>query len=63
MRVIALDFAVPSSHTGFGGSPVEFLNGELMPTLPRNPHRLLLESGLLIIVAIELYKFIRFIAQ
>ncbi len=34
-----------------------------MPTLPRNPHRLLLESGLLIIVAIELYKFIRFIAQ
>jgi hypothetical protein len=34
-----------------------------MPKLPRNPHLLLLEAGLLIVLAIELYKFIRFIAQ
>jgi hypothetical protein len=33
-----------------------------MPKLPRRPELLLLEAGLTIILAIELYKFIRFIA-
>jgi hypothetical protein len=31
--------------------------------LPRNPHLFLLEVGLIIILAIDLYKFIRFIAS
>jgi hypothetical protein len=33
-----------------------------MPKLPRRPDLLLLELGLLIVLAIELVKFIRFIA-
>jgi len=34
-----------------------------MPRLPRDPHLFLLKAGLTIILAIELYKFIRFIAN
>lgn len=34
-----------------------------MSKLPRDPHLLLLKVGLTIILAIELYKFIRFIAR
>lgn len=33
-----------------------------MPKLPRDPHLLLLKTGLTVILAIELYKFIRFIS-
>jgi len=32
-----------------------------MPKLPRDPHLLLLKAGLTVVLAIELYKFIRFI--
>jgi hypothetical protein len=31
--------------------------------LPHDPHRLLLSTGLSIVLAIELYKFIMFIAR
>jgi hypothetical protein len=31
--------------------------------LPKDPHKFLLSLGLTVILAIELYKFIRFIAQ
>ena len=31
--------------------------------LPRNPHRFLLEVGLAIVLVIELFKFIKFIAS
>ncbi len=31
--------------------------------LPRDPHRFLLSLGLTIILAVELYKFIKFIAN
>ena len=34
-----------------------------MLKLPRDPHLLLLRVGLTVIIAIELYKFIRFIAS
>jgi len=34
-----------------------------MPKLPYHPHRLLLEVGIVIVLAIELYKFIVFIAR
>ena len=34
-----------------------------MPKLPRDPHLLLLKAGLTIILGIELYKFISFIAM
>ena len=34
-----------------------------MLKLPRDPHLLLLKAGLTAILAIELYRFIRFIAS
>jgi hypothetical protein len=34
-----------------------------MLKLPRDPHLFLLKVGLAIILAVELYKFIRFIAS
>jgi hypothetical protein len=40
---------------------LDFLKESQMPKLPRRPELLLLEAGLTIILAIELYKFIRFI--
>jgi hypothetical protein len=34
-----------------------------MLKLPRDPHLFLLKSGSIIVLAVELYKFIRFIAS
>jgi hypothetical protein len=34
-----------------------------MPTLPRDPHKLIFKYGLAAILLVELYKFIKFIAS
>ncbi len=53
----------PEDHVLGSLLEVVFLRREPVHKLPRDPKLLILETGLAIILVIELYKFIRFIAS